>query len=122
MSVARPHSAAVREERFETLDARAGDELLVKARVDDPDVPGVDMLFAVLARDESVAGWISGSVFEAAAVAESESPRRGRERIPTNPGFVAAQVRPHRRCLCRGIGSRQRDLPPAAANGAGRAA
>ena len=95
MSIARPHSAAVREERFETLDARAGDELLVKARVDDPDVPGVDMLFAVLARDESAAGWISGSVFEEATArprAKSGVGREGRERIPTNPGFVAAQV------------------------------
>ena len=70
------------EENEETLSVQPGDEVVVKARVEDEDEDGSELLFVSRG---SECGWIHSSVINEPSV-------EARERLPSK-GFVTMQVR-----------------------------
>ena len=70
------------EENEETLSVQPGDEVVVKARVEDEDEDGSALLFVSRG---SESGWIHSSVINEPSV-------EARERLPSK-GFVTMQVR-----------------------------
>ena len=70
------------EENEETLSVQPGDEVVVKARVEDEEEDGSSLLFVSRG---SECGWIHSSVINEPSV-------EARERLPSK-GFVTMQVR-----------------------------
>ena len=70
------------EENDETLSVQPGDEVVVKARVEDEDEDGSALLFVSRGFE---CGWIHSSVINEPSV-------EARERLPSK-GFVTMQIR-----------------------------